>query len=159
MSFNNIKARLQEERGFTIVELLIVIVVIGILAAITIVSYTGISAKANSNTAKANAQSTVQVVETYAQDNNGTYPTLSQLTGITTGTAKLPSGLTVQSGTLAGTGFTGGTPPTTSILYVPKGTTGGCIAYWDSSITTPAAIFFYVGNATAGTNGGTPACT
>ena len=34
-------------RGFTIVELLIVIVVIGILAAITIVAYTGITQKAN----------------------------------------------------------------------------------------------------------------
>src|SRR5476651_2591158 len=33
--------------GFTIVELLVVIVVIGILAAITIVSYTGISNKAS----------------------------------------------------------------------------------------------------------------
>ena len=33
-------------RGFTIVELLVVIVVIGILAAITIVSYTGITQKA-----------------------------------------------------------------------------------------------------------------
>ena len=33
--------------GFTIVELLVVIVVIGILAAITIVSYTGITQKAN----------------------------------------------------------------------------------------------------------------
>jgi len=33
-------------RGFTIVELLVVIVVIGILAAITIVSYTGITSKA-----------------------------------------------------------------------------------------------------------------
>ncbi len=35
-----------EKLGFTIVELLVVIVVIGILAAITIVSYTGISQKA-----------------------------------------------------------------------------------------------------------------
>lgn len=35
-----------ESKGFTIVELLVVIVVIGILAAITIVSYTGISQKA-----------------------------------------------------------------------------------------------------------------
>ena len=34
------------QRGFTIVELLVVIVVIGILAAITIVSYTGISQRA-----------------------------------------------------------------------------------------------------------------
>src|SRR5680860_283263 len=34
------------QRGFTIVELLVVIVVIGILAAITIVSYSGISQKA-----------------------------------------------------------------------------------------------------------------
>ena len=35
-----------KNRGFTIVELLVVIVVIGILAAITIVSYTGISQRA-----------------------------------------------------------------------------------------------------------------
>jgi len=35
-----------KNRGFTIVELLVVIVVIGILAAITIISYTGISKKA-----------------------------------------------------------------------------------------------------------------
>ncbi|MDK2899387.1 MAG: hypothetical protein PWQ10_574, partial [Patescibacteria group bacterium] len=34
-------------QAFTIVELLVVIVVIGILAAITIVSYTGITGKAN----------------------------------------------------------------------------------------------------------------
>ncbi|HZJ34804.1 MAG TPA: prepilin-type N-terminal cleavage/methylation domain-containing protein, partial [Candidatus Angelobacter sp.] len=37
---------MQKTNGFTIVELLVVIVVIGILAAITIVSYTGISQKA-----------------------------------------------------------------------------------------------------------------
>ena len=36
-----------KQAGFTIVELLIVIVVIGILAAITIVSYNGIQGKAN----------------------------------------------------------------------------------------------------------------
>ena len=42
------------QRGFTIVELLIVIVVIGILAAITIVAYNGVQQRAN-NTAKINA--------------------------------------------------------------------------------------------------------
>ncbi|MEO6109727.1 MAG: type II secretion system protein [Candidatus Saccharimonadales bacterium] len=156
MSFNNIKSRLQDERGFTIVELLIVIVVIGILAAITIVSYTGISAKANTNTAKANAQSVVQVVETYAQDNNGLYPTLAQLNGITTGTAKLPSGLTVQSGILAATGFATPSPVTTSVQYIPKSTTGACVAYWDS--VTGAPVNTLIGNALTYSNT-TPSCT
>ena len=36
----------KNRRGFTIVELLVVIVVIGILATITIVTYIGISSKA-----------------------------------------------------------------------------------------------------------------
>lgn len=41
-----------KQSGFTIVELLIVIVVIGILAAITIVAYNGIQAKANDSRVK-----------------------------------------------------------------------------------------------------------
>lgn len=37
------------KKGFTIVELLIVIVVIGILAAITVVAFNGIQSRANNN--------------------------------------------------------------------------------------------------------------
>lgn len=43
-----IKGRMQQ-KGFTIVELLIVIVVIGILAAIVIVAYSGIQVRANNS--------------------------------------------------------------------------------------------------------------
>jgi prepilin-type N-terminal cleavage/methylation domain-containing protein len=59
--------------GFTIVELLIVIVVIGILAAITIVAYNGIQARAEN-------QKTITAIEHYAKgiqayaSLNGTYP-------------------------------------------------------------------------------------
>lgn len=59
--------------GFTIVELLVVIVVIGILAAITIVSYNGITSRAIETTIKTDLQtaSTLLALD-YAQ--NGSYP-------------------------------------------------------------------------------------
>ena len=68
MSFTQIKSKSQAERGFTIVELLIVIVVIGILAAITIVSYTGITARANTNASKGNASTFIKKAELYLND-------------------------------------------------------------------------------------------
>jgi general secretion pathway protein G len=54
MTLNNIK-KMKNEKGFTIVELLIVIVVIGILAAIVIVAYNGVQNKANTTKAQTNA--------------------------------------------------------------------------------------------------------
>lgn len=44
------------KKGFTIVELLIVIVVIGILAAIVVVTYQGVQNKANTTAAEQNAR-------------------------------------------------------------------------------------------------------
>lgn len=72
MSFTDIKTKSQ---GFTIVELLIVVVVIAILAAITIVSYTGITNRANAATSQETAANFQKKVETYAADGpTGSYP-------------------------------------------------------------------------------------
>lgn len=60
-------------RGFTIVELLIVIVVIGILAAITIVAYNGIQGRANDVTVQSDLANLMKRFEIYKID-NGTYP-------------------------------------------------------------------------------------
>lgn len=75
MSLKQINSNLRKQNGFTIVELLIVIVVIGILAAITIVSYNGITSRANSNTAKGNAATFLKKAQLFASDTTaGKYP-------------------------------------------------------------------------------------
>ena len=61
------------KRAFTIVELLVVIVVIGILAAITIVSYTGISSKATVSSLQSDLSSAKKQLALYYVDHN-TYP-------------------------------------------------------------------------------------
>src|SRR5579864_4321335 len=77
-SFKNLKQRLQADRGgFTIVELLIVIVVIGILAALVIVTYNGIQQKARDTERKTDIKALQGHLEAYWAD-NAKYPTLAQ---------------------------------------------------------------------------------
>lgn len=61
-------------KGFTIVELLVVIVVIGILAAITMVSYSGITDKANIATLQSDLANNSKVLKMYYVT-YGSYPT------------------------------------------------------------------------------------
>ena len=65
--------RAPERRGFTIVELLIVIVVIGILAAITIVAYNGITQRAVASSLQSDLEGSAKLLA-IDQVNNGTYP-------------------------------------------------------------------------------------
>lgn len=64
----------RDNRGFTIVELLIVIVVIGILAALVIIQFTNIQARARDTERKSDIRAIVsKLAEYYAL--NGRYPT------------------------------------------------------------------------------------
>jgi prepilin-type N-terminal cleavage/methylation domain-containing protein len=71
----------QNKNGFTIVELLIVIVVIGILAAITIVAYNGIQNKARASAVSGALIQTVKKLEVYAVDGTG-YPATLATVGV-----------------------------------------------------------------------------
>lgn len=68
----------QKVRGFTIVELLIVIVVIGILAALVIVTYNGIQSKARDTERKTDVNALSSHLEAYFAQ-NAKYPTLANM--------------------------------------------------------------------------------
>lgn len=68
----------RKQSGFTIVELLIVIVVIGILAAIVITTFTGVQKKGRDADRKSDIQAIDSQVEVYFAQNNK-YPTLANL--------------------------------------------------------------------------------
>lgn len=74
-------------RGFTIVELLIVIVVIAILAAITVVAYTGIQNRAKASAAQAAVRQAADKIQLYATANADQYPADLFAAGVATGSA------------------------------------------------------------------------
>lgn len=83
MKFQRIKQRLSRqgqktEGGFTIVELLIVIVVIGILATLVITTFTGIQQKARNTKRQTDINAIHGQVEAYFAQ-NGKYPTLANM--------------------------------------------------------------------------------
>jgi prepilin-type N-terminal cleavage/methylation domain-containing protein len=68
----------RKNEGFTIVELLIVIVVIGILAGLVITTFTGIQKKARDTERQTDVKAIHGQVEAYYAQ-NGRYPTLANL--------------------------------------------------------------------------------
>jgi prepilin-type N-terminal cleavage/methylation domain-containing protein len=73
----------RKQQGFTIVELLIVIVVIGILAGLVITTYNGIQQKARNTERNTDLKADQGQLEAYYAS-NGRYPALSDLGGTNT---------------------------------------------------------------------------
>ena len=84
-------SRRNNKKGFTIVELLIVIVVIAILASITIVSFNGISKRAITATLGSDLSNSTKAIMLYQLNgNNDSYPT--SLSMLNDGSGVRPSG-------------------------------------------------------------------
>lgn len=69
------------EKGFTIVELLIVIVVIGILAALVLNTFSGVQKRARDTTRQTNINAVSTQLEVYYNDKGG-YPSADATTGL-----------------------------------------------------------------------------
>ena len=130
----------REKHGFTIVELLIVIVVIGILAAITIVAYNGIQAKARDTQRIADMKTIAKALELY-KTNNGSYPAAVGTTNA--------SGWEVSHNGTAATNFLSAlVSPTNGVSKIPVdpanfGTNSGVAASLNPSRTSGNYMYYY----------------
>jgi len=87
------------KRGFTLVEIMIVVAIIALLAAIAIPTLIAAKRTANEAAAKATVRSLSTAAETYATANNGAYP--ASVANLTSFIASAPSFCADVTGTAA----------------------------------------------------------
>lgn len=119
----------QRRPAFTLIELLIVVVIIGILAAIAIPKFANTKARANEAAMKSDLKNLATAVESYYTDNNNYYP--SSVTDLGSG-YRSSTGVTVVLGAATGSTWSAtathsGSLKTCSLSYGGTASTEGIV--------------------------------
>ena len=126
------KAWARKPKGFTIVELLIVIVVIAILATITVVAYNGIQNRSKNTAVQSDIKQVQKLIEAYSAL-NGTYPSTGGLSQVYTDAncsfAADSDGYKGLDWVPSLSGVTTQRLPQSDLASTGRGSGGGCYAY------------------------------
>jgi len=140
-------------KGFTIVELLVVIVVIGILAAITIIAFNGVQARANEASLQSDLRGAINQIEAISI-NTGAFPVLDATASTL---SKNPNTTYQYTGTAAAYCITATSTKTNKTYYISN-VTGGvkdglCAGHSASGValTCPVNYIVVPGNSTFST--------
>ena len=137
-TLNGMRKRGSEDRGFTMIELLVVVVIIGVLVAIAVPVYLNYRKGAANKSAASDVRGAITAIEQYYTDNGNAYPV--------TGTSTKGTALTLK-------GTTGGDQTITvspgNILGIKPMTVAGAAAYRICAVNEDGGQM-YVYNSSAG---------
>lgn len=82
--FTQAQKKRAKRRGFTLIELVIVIVILGILAGVAALSFTNVTKSSRDGVAKANLRAIKSALQMYQVEHGGKFPNITAKTDVST---------------------------------------------------------------------------